>query len=117
MNRLDAFLPHARIIIFLLGVAGPLVLMGLRAERDDQMLGHALAAAVAAGCSLWIAPLGLRFVAIIASVAALVLQAIAVFGPERAWDAGTAPILWALQAVLAAALAYLIWWNQARLRL
>lgn len=117
MSRLNSFLPHARIIVILLGAVGPFILMGMRGERIDVQVGLAVSAGIAAGCSLWVAPLGLRFAAIITAVAALVLQAVDLFGPQSQWGAGTAPVLWVLQGALAVALAYLVWWNQARLRL
>lgn len=89
--------------------------MGLRGERVDGQLAMAIFAAITVGCSFAAAPLVLGFVAIISAVLAVVFQVIDIFGPDSTWATGTAPVLWALQAVLFAALAYLLWWNQHRL--
>lgn len=112
MDRFLALLPHARLVVFVLGVFGPLALMGMRGERIDVQVAVAVFAGIAAGCSIQRAPMVLRFVAIVATVGAMVFQAIEVFGEASQWGVSTAPVLWALQGILMAALVYLLWWNQ-----
>ncbi|WP_341863646.1 hypothetical protein [Gymnodinialimonas sp. 57CJ19] len=115
MDRFLALLPHARLVVFGLGVFGPLALMGMRGERIDVQVAVAVFAGIAAGCSIRRAPVVLRFAAIVAAVGAMVFQAIDVFGEASQWGISTAPVLWALQGMLLAALIYLLLWNQRQL--
>ncbi|QXT39578.1 hypothetical protein [Gymnodinialimonas ceratoperidinii] len=115
MSRVLSLLPFVRVLVLVLGVAGPLALMGFRGERIDLQLAVAVCAGIAAGASVVVGPLFLRVVAIVAAIAALGAQAAVLFGPESPWGVETAPVLWAIQAALLAGLAYLVWWNQHRL--
>ena len=116
MSRLRAFLPHGRILILLMGVVGPFFLMGMRGERQDLQVAMALCAGLAVGCSFVRGPVVPRVLGILAAVAAIVFQAMDILGADSTWSRDTAPVLWALQALLTGCLCYMVWWAQDQMQ-